>query len=171
MAGRTGFTEPLFAVEDRPFPRLRATSLDGAAVTLPDDARGSLALIAVAFPRWIQPVQETWAGPFEHAFTGNPLVKTYLVVAVAGPLGESLTGRVDEALRGALPVERHDRVLTYAGNLDEYTVQLGLDDISVAYLYLVDGEGVIRWAWRGTATPEGLDGLLNTARKLLAEYR
>ncbi|WP_301662957.1 hypothetical protein [Methanoculleus frigidifontis] len=171
MAGRTGSTEPIFAVENRPFPHLSATSLDGTAVTLPDDLRGSLAFIVVAFPRWVQPVQETWTGPFEKAFAGNPRVKAYMVVAVAGRLEASLADRVDEALRGVLPPERHGRVLTYAGDLDEYAGQLGLDDISLAYLYLVDGEGVIRWAEKGAATPEGFDRLLEIARTILAEYR
>ncbi len=150
MSIQSGTTEPIFAVEGRQFPPLTATTLDGKTVSFPDDLRGNLSLIVIAFPRWVQPVQETWTGPFEHAFSGNPRVKTYLITVVAGRLGEPLVSRVDEALRGALPPEKHDRVLTYAGNLDEYSRELSLGDISLVYLYLVDGEGTIRWAEKGT---------------------
>ncbi|RXE55491.1 hypothetical protein ABH15_12275 [Methanoculleus taiwanensis] len=167
----SGTTEPIFAVEGRRFPSLTATTLDGKTMALPEDLSGDLSLIVIAFPRWVQQVQETWTGPFEYAFSGNPRVKAYLVTVVAGRLGEALTSRVDETLRGALPPEKHDRVLTYAGNFDDYARQLGFGDISLAYLYLLDGEGTIRWAEKGTTTPKGVDSLLNAARTILEEFR
>ncbi|MDK2990415.1 MAG: hypothetical protein PWR16_1944, partial [Methanoculleus sp.] len=43
----------------------------------------------------------------------------------------------------------------------------GIDDPSLAYIYLLDGRGIIRWMEKGTATPEGLAGLLDTARTML----
>jgi hypothetical protein len=45
---------------------------------------------------------------------------------------------------------------------------LGMDDRSLAYLFLLDGEGTIRWSARGYASPERSHALIETASSFLA---
>ncbi len=170
MDRTTEATEPALTLIGRRFPRLTATAISGRTVTLPDDAQGAVSLVVVAFLETARPMVESWSGPFEQAFTGNPRVKTYLVLVVGDRLGEPFSGRVDEAMRGGIPPEKYDQVLTYAGDAEQCRRLFGIDDPSLAYVYLVDGDGIVRWMEKVTATPEGLDSLLNTAHDLLSAF-
>jgi hypothetical protein len=168
MNGKTETTETVPAAIGRLFPRLEATSITGKTVTLPTDAEGDISLVIIVFLESASPMAESWSGPFEKAFTGNPRVTTYLVLVVGGePIGESLAGRVDQEMRGGVPPEKYDQVLTYPEGLERCRRAFGIDDPTRAYSYLLDGRGVIIWMETGTATPEGLDTLVNTAHTML----
>ncbi len=168
MHGTAATTEPVPAAIGRTFPALMATSLTGRVVTLPDDAGGDVALIVLVFLESASPMAESWSGPFAGAFTRNPRVTTYLVSVVGDSLiGRSLADQIARGLRGGVPPAKHDTVLTVPGDIEGCRRAYGVDDPSLAYIYLLDGRGIIRWMEKGTATPEGLDTLVETARGLL----
>ncbi|WP_292520774.1 hypothetical protein [Methanoculleus sp.] len=168
MNGTAATTEPVPAALGRTFPTLMGTSLSGRVVTLPDDAEGDLSLIVLVFLESAWPMTESWSGPFAGAFTENPRVTTYLVSVVGdGLIGRSLAERIHEGLRGSVPLAKHNLVLTVPGDFERCRRAYGIDDPSLAYIYLVDEDGIIRWMERGTTTPEGLRGLLDTAQTML----
>jgi hypothetical protein len=168
MHGTAATTEPVPAALGRAFPTLLATSLTGRVVTLPDDAAGEVSLIVLVFLESASPMEESWSGPFAGAFTTSPRVKTYFVSVVEDSLiGRSLADRVSRGLRGGVPPEQHDAVLTVPGDIERCRRAYAVDDPSLAYIYLLDTNGIIRWMEKGTATPEGLDTLVDTARSML----
>lgn len=161
-------TGPVPAALGRVFPTLMATSLSGRVVTLPGDAGGGVSLIVLVFLESAGPIAEAWSGPFAGAFTENPRVTTYLVTVVGDSLiGRSLADRIRQGLAGGVPPAKHDLVLTVPADIERCRRAYGIDDPSLAYIYLLDGRGIIRWMEKGTATPEGLAGLLDTARTML----
>lgn len=161
-------TEPVPAALGRVFPTLMATSLSGRVVTLPGDAEGGVSLIVLVFLESAGPIAEAWSGPFAGAFTENPRVTTYLVTVVGDSLiGRSLADRIRQGLAGGVPPAKHDLVLTVPADIERCRRAYGIDDPSLAYIYLLDGRGIIRWMEKGTATPEGLGSLLDTARTVL----
>ena len=158
MHGTAATTEPVPAAIGRTFPALMATSLTGRVVTLPDDAGGDVALIVLVFLESASPP----------AFTGNSRVTTYLVAVVGDSLiGRSLADRINRGLRGSAPQAKYDLVLTMPWDIERCRRAYGIDDPSLAHIYLLDGRGIIRWMERGTATPEGLGTLVETARTML----
>ncbi|WP_332449583.1 hypothetical protein [Methanoculleus sp.] len=168
MHGTAATTEPVPAAIGRTFPTLLATSLTGRVVTLPDDAEGEVSLIVLAFLESASSMEESWSGPFTGAFTTNSRVKTYLVAVVEDNLiGRSLADRISRGLRGGVPPAQHDMVLTIPGDIERCRRAYAIKDASLAHIYLLDGRGIIRWMERGTATPEGLDTLVGTARTML----
>ncbi|MCK9297935.1 MAG: mitochondrial ATPase complex subunit ATP10 [Methanoculleus sp.] len=161
-------TEPVPAALGRVFPTLMAASLSGRVVTLPDVAEGDVSLIVLVFLESAPPMAESWSGPFAGAFTENPRVTTYLVTVVGDSLiGRSLADRIRQGLAGGVPPAQHDLVLTVPDDIERCRRAYGIDDASLAYIYLLDGRGIIRWMEKGTATPEGLTGLIDTAQGML----
>ncbi|WP_214020821.1 hypothetical protein [Methanoculleus sp.] len=161
-------TEPVPAALGRVFPTLMTTSLSSRVVTLPDDAEGDVSLIVLVFLESASPMTESWSGPFVGAFTENPRVTTYLVTVVGDSLiGRSLVDRIRQGLAGGVPPAKHDLVLTVPEDIERCRRAYGVDNPSFAYIYLLDGRGIIRWMEKGTATPEGLGSLIDTAHTML----
>ena len=172
MNGTAATTEPVPAALGRTFPTLMATSITGRVVTLPDDARGGASLVVLVFLESASPMTESWSGPFAGAFTENPRVTTYLVAVVGDSLiGRPLADHIHHGLRGGVPPAQQDQVLTIPGDIERCRRAYAIDDPSLAYIYLLDGRGIIRWMEKGTVTPEGLDTLLDTARTMLGPLR
>jgi hypothetical protein len=145
-----------------------AASLSGRVVTLPDDAEGDVSLVVLVFLESARQMTESWSGPFVGAFAESPRVKTYLVAVIGDSLiGSSLADRIRQGLAGATPPSEHDRVLIFPEDIERCRRAYAIDDPSLAYIYLLDGRGIIRWMEKGTATPEGLAGLLDTAGTML----
>ncbi|WP_054848385.1 hypothetical protein [Methanoculleus chikugoensis] len=170
-------TEPVPAALGRTFPpTLMAASLSGRVVTLPpDDAEGDVSLVVLVFLESAGPMAESWSGPpFVGAFTENPpRVKTYLVAVIGDSLiGSSLADRIRQGglAGGTPPPAEHDRVLIYPEDIERCRRAYAIGDPSLAYIYLLDGRGIIRWMEKGTATPEGLAGLLDTAGAMLEPF-
>jgi hypothetical protein len=171
MNGPRETTEPVPAVAGRAFPRLSAAAISGRIATLPDDAIGGVSLVVIVFPESAGQMEEVWSGPFVEAFAANPRVKTYLVMVVGGDrISSSMVGIVDREMRGGFPPEMHDRVLTYPGGFERCRGAFDIDDPSLAYLYLLDDRGVIRWMEKGPALPEGLSAVLERAQDLLGPF-
>ena len=168
MNRTAGTTEPVPAALGRTFPTLMATSLTGRVVTLPDDAGDTASLIVLVLLESAGPMVESLSNPFSGAFTENPRVTTYLVVVVGDSLrGKSLAARIRQGLAGGTPPAKHDQVLIVPDDIERCRRAYAISDPSLAYIYLLDGRGIIRWMEKGTATPEGLAGLLDTAGAML----
>jgi len=60
----SGSMEPLF-------PSLSSHLLSGKKVTLPDDCKGFVPLIAIAFPRGAQGMIDSWYEPFPGDYSNN----------------------------------------------------------------------------------------------------
>ncbi|MDN7023870.1 hypothetical protein FGU65_03010 [Methanoculleus sp. FWC-SCC1] len=155
------------AIVGRRFPTIAANSLAGDMVTLPDAAKGLVALVAVAFVRRAQEQIDSWTDRFTAAFGDNPRCTVYEVPMMDGLMARVFSGSIDAGMRGGIPPAQHSHVITYYGDLDPYLRDLGIDDRNLAFVYLLDREGIIRWSGRGFATPERLEDMVEVARALL----
>jgi hypothetical protein len=150
------------------FPTITAPSLDGTPVTLPEGVRGRVALVVIAFEQAVQAQIDSWVGPFEAAFKTNPGVVVYEVPMIDSALWRVMRGMIDAGMRAGIPKQRQAFVVTYYGASEPYREALGMDDRSLAYLFLLDGEGTIRWSASGYASPERVHALIERASSLLA---
>jgi len=149
------------------FPALSARSLAGKKKTLSDVAAGKVALIAVAFARGAQEMINSWVLPFEEEFYREEDVIVYEVPMIESPLWRPARGMIDGGMRSGIPSGKHDYVITWYGSAAPYRKALGMDDRSLAYLFLLDRDGTIRWEGKGFADSAGVAILLKTAKALL----
>ncbi|MCQ1536693.1 hypothetical protein FTO70_13650 [Methanosarcina sp. KYL-1] len=155
-------------VVGKPFPEITSKSLAGRLLTLPEEVKGKVALVCVAFVRSAQSMIDSWAVPFEREFGKDSRVAVYEVPMISSGW-KVLSWMIDSGMRGGIPIEKHGNVVTFYGDYSGYQEALGMPDTSFAYVFLLDPGGVIRWKGQGYAGPESGKKLIETARALLEE--
>ena len=147
------------------FPEVKSKSLAGNLLTLPDCAEGKITLVSIAFVRNAQEQIDSWIRPFEREFGGDEQFAVYELPMISQGW-KVLSWMIDSGMRGGIPVEKHDNVITLYGDYSNYQETLEMEDTQSAYVFLLDKKGIIRWRGQGYATPETERELINTAIEL-----
>jgi hypothetical protein len=150
----------------RQMPPLTGDLLSGDEATLPDAARGRVALLALGFSYGSRFAVEAWCSRFRDAFEGREEVTDYEVPMLGGA---ARMGRwfIDRGMRRNTPRELHDRVLTVYGDTGAWKRRLGVADDKAAYLILVDGTGRVAWLHSGAFDASRFDELREAVESLL----
>ena len=134
-------------------------------MTLPEAVKGKVALVCIAFIRSAQGMIDSWAQPFEQEF-GKDSMFTVYEVPMINKSWKVLSWMIDAGMRGGIPVEKHDEVVTFYGEYSGYQEALGMENTNLAYVFLLDPEGIVRWKGQGYASFETEKELLNAAMTL-----
>ena len=129
-------------------PRLSGEFLTGRQVTLPDEVRGRVALLAFGFTYNSRFPVEAWSGRFRKEFAGNPRV-TFYEIPMIGGLARLGRFFIDRGMRRGTPSNLHENVITVYGGVDPWKSRIGYAQPDDAYLVLLDPAGIIRWTHRG----------------------
>jgi ATPase complex subunit ATP10 len=151
------------------FPSLSSHALSGEKVTLPDDCRGFVTLIAIAFQRGAQGMVDSWYEPFSQEFADNPNARFYEIPMIGSAYWRMMSGWIDAGMRSGIPVVKHPFVVTYYGDVFPYRRDLGMDNPALAYIFLLDSGGRIRWRAEGYAEEEGIKEMKDHIGRLLRE--
>jgi hypothetical protein len=150
-----------------PFPGITCLSLAGDTLTFPDAAMGKPTLLVVAFEQQAQSQADSWRKPWQARF-GLGVSHGFFELPVINTFWRPVSGWIDGGMRSGIPAELHPNVATYYGPRREYYKALGAGDRSLAYAYLLDSQGIVRFAQAGFATPQSLTALLTLADTLAA---
>jgi hypothetical protein len=143
------------------FPVINARLLTGKPLKLPEDARGRVSLILVAFVRQEPGLVEAWVEPFRQA--QNPAGLAFYRIALLGD--SAIPNIVDLGMKMGVPASKHGWTATAYGQRERLRQELGIADQDSLHLYLLDGEGTVRWTGRGAPDQEALQELLKIARE------
>ena len=146
------------------FPEVTAESLARTEESIPDSAKGKVALITVAFLRESQPQLDSWLEPFTEQYGGKDGFTFYEIPMISSGY-KFMRSVIDGGMRGGIPEEKHQNVVTMYGDVEKYMNALHLDS-RYAYAFLLDKEGIIRWQGQGFSTPETLKELLEMTEQL-----
>jgi hypothetical protein len=149
------------------FPHITSQSLAGNTVTLPDDVMGKVTLIAIAFERNAQAMIDSWIKEVESEFEDDK-IWIFEIPMIDSPIWRPMRAIIDSGMRGGIPRHKHGHVITYYGDSTTFRSLLGMEDRSLAYIYLLDDEGIIRWEGEGFASREDLESLFSVIRSLLS---
>jgi hypothetical protein len=155
--------------KDLPFPFISSHSLSGEKVTLPDDCRGFVTLIAIAFQRGAQEMIDSWYEPFSSEYGNNQNTRFYEIPMIGSAYWRVLSGWIDAGMRSGIPVAKHPFVVTYYGDVFPYRKDLGMDDPALAYIFLLDRKGRIRWKGKGYAGKGDIIDMKDHISRLLNE--
>ena len=101
--------------------------------------KGKVALVCIAFVRSSQSMIDSWAQPFEQEFGKDSMFAVYEVPMInAG--WKVFSWMIDSGMRGGIPVEKHDNVVTFYGDYSGYQEALGMENTNLAYVFLLDPE-------------------------------
>ncbi|AKB25077.1 hypothetical protein MSMTP_1608 [Methanosarcina sp. MTP4] len=148
------------------FPKVTSKSLANNLLTLPDCAEGKITLVSIAFARNAQEQIDSWIRPFEREFGGDEHFAIYELPMISQGW-KVLSWMIDSGMRGGIPTEKHDNVITFYGDYSDYQEALEMEDTQLAYVFLLDRKGIIRWREQGYATPETEKELIEISRALL----
>lgn len=109
---------------------------------------------------------DSWAQPLELEFGKDSRFAIYEVPMI-NAAWKVLSWMIDSGMRGGIPVEKHDNVVTFYGDYSDYQEALGMEDTNFAYVFLLDQKGIIRWKGHGYASPEAEKELVETAKTLI----
>lgn len=151
------------------FPEVTAETLAGTQKTLPDAAQGAPALIVVAFVREAQEMIDSWVTPIREEFQGTDAIAVYELPVIASAIWRPMHRIIDGGMRSGIPVRDHDYVMTVYHNASGLTDELEIDDRSLAYVYLIDSHGTIRWQGSGFAETQTLYRLREMIHTCLRE--
>jgi methionine-S-sulfoxide reductase len=146
------------------FPEVIAESLAKTRESIPESAKGKVALVTVAFLRGSQSQLDTWLEPFIERF-GNREGFTFYEVPMISSGYRFMRFIIDSGMRAGIPDKKHKHVVTMYGDVKKYLTTLHLD-AKYGHAFLLDREGIIRWQGRGFATPEALNELFEIAENL-----
>lgn len=150
------------------FPGITAQSLAGNTVTLPDDAMGKVTLIAIAFERNAQAMIDSWINKVESEFEDEK-IWIFEIPMIDSPIWRPMRAIIDSGMRGGIPRHKHGHVITYYGDSTTFRTMLGMEDRSLAYLFLLDDKGIIRWEGEGFASGDDINHLFSVIRSLLPD--
>ncbi|MFW6083265.1 MAG: hypothetical protein ACOC7O_01335 [Thermoplasmatota archaeon] len=152
----------LMVVVGDKFPELESKSLSGKKVKIPDDLKGEINLISVAFVREAQAMLDSWIYPFQDMCEGK---SAYELPMIDGYFWKIFSGFIDEGMKAGIPERKHDYVVTYYGDTSKFKNKLGIKDKGLGYVYLLDKDGTIIWSGKGYADEKGLDEMAEHLRK------
>lgn len=156
----------------KPFPRIEGKSLAGTHVVAPDDFKGKVTLISIAFVQSAQLQIDSWAKPTLAKYLGNASFG-YLELPILSS-GYALWGMgsnwIDSGMRSGIDPKLHGSVVTLYTDVEPYHQMTGPDH-NAAYLYLLDANGTVVGRWVGSAKPSDVEALHKQIDALLAEAK
>lgn len=158
--------KPVFYSVGKVFPTISGHDLDKNEVFLPKTAHGHVALIVLVSNRNAQPMVDSWISHFERELCECEGYMYYEVPMISGAWGRFFSGVIDGGMRAGIPAEKHHNVMTYYGDYKDIYEKLGIKDMSLAYPFLIDKNGIIRWNASGFSTQESVETMIRIARQL-----
>jgi len=107
---------------------------------------------------WVQPFEREFGKDSRFAFYEIPMLNSAWVVR---------SWIIDSGMRSGIPVEKHGSVVTYYGDYSSYQEALGMIDTNLAYVFLLDKNGIVRWRGQGYSNPETEKEFIETLKTLI----
>lgn len=147
------------------FPNMPTETVDDKKVSLPGDTKGKYTLLGLAYSKKAEDELNTWFNPVFNKFikkAGGLMegmgydVNVYFVPMFTG-VNAGATGTAKrKALKNTDP-QLLPYILFYKGELKSYKEALDFEKRDTPYFFVLDENGVIRFATSGGFTEEKLD--------------
>lgn len=138
-----GASTPNRSPQGERFPSVRATTLDGRSVGLPEDLAGAPVVLLVGYVMEAQFDLDRWLIGLMQLETP---VKRVEVPTIDGLVPGLVAGSIDEGMRSGIPREDWAAVATVYGADAERIVAFTVDETPRnGRVLLLDDQGVVRW--------------------------
>ena len=144
------------------FPKTAGESLAGQQLVLPDSLKGHTAVIVVGFSKSSQNEVKEWDNRARKQLDG---IEVYQV-AVLEDAPSFIRGMIKHAMKGSMPADRQSRFMIVIKGEAELKKAADFSATGDAYVFLLDGNGEIRWRTHGAVTDPSLNELSNRIRGL-----
>jgi hypothetical protein len=150
------------------FPDLNGEFLTGKKASLPQAANGKVALVALGFTHASHATVSAWTSRFHKEFFEEPKAKFYQVPMLGGMAWLSRIF-VESGLRKNNPKVFYEDIMPVYHNVDDWKKRIGYKGDDVAYVFLLDQNGVIRWMFAGGVDEREFAQMRDETRRLLSK--
>lgn len=142
------------------FPRITAENLNKKKITLPDDLKGSPALILVAYKQKQQTNVNTWLDRMDEIEAAIPGVQIIETPTISSGKWGWMAGFIDGGMRSGIPsTEARGRTITLYTDVSLFNQALMIESTDTIYAVLLDEEGEVVEIIEGDFTPAKLETL------------
>ncbi|MEY4635525.1 MAG: hypothetical protein RJA55_1323 [Acidobacteriota bacterium] len=131
-----------------PMPALKGDDLAGLSVTLPDAARGRVALVAFGFSYASRTPVEEWTAHLRQGWAADARVTWYQLPMIGG-FGRLAKPFITGGMKKDTPEQYRGNAVVVFGGVGPWKERLAVRDDKLAYLVLIDTAGVVRWMHAG----------------------
>lgn len=139
-------------------PQVQGTTLDGENITLPDAARGKVALLIITFSKAAGEHARVWNDHFIQDYPQDDKATSYSI-AMLEDVPSLLRGVVRSGIKRSVPPARRRRFVTVAKDEAQWKKYVGMKEEKDACLLLLDSDGLLRWTQQGVFDPAAYQAL------------
>jgi hypothetical protein len=154
----------------KPFPTISAKTLAQRCVRFPEETKGKVGLVFVAFEQQAQQDIDTWVSPLIGDLLKNDDVSYYEIPMISG-VYKPVSRLIDGGMRGGVPKDLHDRTATFYGKRADFFSSMAITDQSRAHLFVLSRDGRIMFRTSGPATVEKVAAARNALDQELERGR
>lgn len=137
------------------FPELIGESLENNQVELPEDSKGKITILGLAYSKKSEDVLRTWYTPMYDKFVlkrgmfdAMYDVNLYFIPMYTGAKKVAYEATLKE-LRESSRKDLFPYILFYKGSMEPYLESLKMDDKNLPYFFVLDEDGVVQYATKG----------------------
>lgn len=131
-----------------PMPELHGRYLSGRAASMPEHAKGRVAMFALGFSYKSRLQVEAWVERFREHY-GSTEGFTFFEVPLYTGMARIMRGTIDGGMRRGTPAALHENVFTVTDSVDVWRRRTGPADNDDARIVLTDREGRVRFTHAG----------------------
>ena len=158
-----------FSAAQTSFPDLEGITLEDKSMKLPNDTKGKMTLVGLAFSKKSDEDLRTWFEPAFRTFISPPKnslipVEEYDVNLVFIPMlkgaAKAASGKIVQKMKEGIDPRLHSYILVYEGGIGDYKDVLNFGAKDVPYFYILDESGNILHNTSGEYSEEKFDEIL-----------
>jgi hypothetical protein len=145
------------------FPTLSGEILEGGTGTVPEDYKGKITLIGMAWSKKAEDALASWYAPLYDKFVlkrgimdADYDVRLCLIPMYVG-LKQAAYAQTLNDLKASNRKDLYPYILFYKGPIEPYDSKLGLIEKNIPYFFLLDKDGIIRYTSSGVFTESKLE--------------
>lgn len=163
---------PVSSVINQPFPEMQAETVDDKVISLPEDTKGRITLVGLAYSKKSEQALTSWMNPIYNTFITQKVnpgsgglfasfvydIDVYLIPMFTG-VKAAAKGTAKRQAAKKLDKRLLPYILFYQGKLKPYKQALDFEKKDVPYFFLLDETGKIVHATSGAYSERKMNGI------------
>jgi hypothetical protein len=149
------------------FPDMEVETINDVKIKLPDSVKGKFTLLGLAYSKKAEDELATWFEPIFQKFVLKPTglmkglgheVNVFFVPMFTG-INATAAGIVKRKALKKIDPQLFPHILFYKGQLKTYKESLYFDNKDTPYFFVLNSDGIIKYATSGAFSEDKLDKL------------
>lgn len=151
--------------DTKAFPKIKAVNLEGTEFNLPQDFKGKLNILVIAFKREQQTDVNTWIDETKSLLNKYPNLGFYEIPTIE-PLNFFKRLIINNGMRGGIPNKsQREETITLYLDKPSFKQALGINTEDDIFVALVKPDGTLVWTATGIASGKKLNSLESLVKK------